>query len=279
MIQETVIELFREAVVKLPEDVKKALKESYEKESSKLAKETLKAILKNIEIAERENIPLCQDTGLPIVFLKIGRGVKGEEVLKIVNEIREGVKRATEEIPLRPNVVHPISRENLGNVGLDIPYISYEFDHSLEKEIEITVFPKGAGSENMSALKMLTPAEGVSGIKKFVLETVVNASGKPCPPIVVGIGIGGSSDLALKLAKKALLRKIGERHRDEEIAKLEEELLKKINSLGIGAMGLGGEITALDVFIEVAGTHTASLPVGICINCWAHRRATRRLKI
>jgi len=131
----------------------------------------------------------------------------------------------------------------------------------------------------MSALKMLKPSDGIDGIKNFVLQIVADAGGKPCPPIVVGVGIGGTADVALKLAKKALLRKIGKRHKDKEIAKLEKELLEKINSLGIGAMGLGGKITALDVFIEIAGCHTASLPVGVCIQCWADRRASRKIKL
>ena len=205
-------------------------------------------------------------------------GKKG--VIDIIFKIKEGVKRATKEIPLRPNVVHPLTRENFGtNVGLNAPFINIEFDENLNREIEITVFPKGAGSENMSALKMLKPSDGVEGIKKFVLETIADAGGKPCPPIVVGVGIGGTADIALKLAKKALLRDIGERHKDKQVAELEKELLEKINSLGIGAMGLGGDITALDVFIEIAGCHTASLPVGICIQCWADRKATKRIKI
>ena len=278
-IKNLILELFEEAVTKLPEDVTKALIKSYEKESNKLAKETLKAIIKNIEIAERENIPLCQDTGVPIVFLKVGKNIDSSEILNILEEIKEGVREATEKVPLRPNVVDPISRENIGNVGLGSPFINIEFSEELEREVEITVFPKWAGSENMSSLKMLKPSEGLEGIKRFVLETITNAGGKPCPPIVVGIGIGGTSDVALKLAKKALLRRIGERNKDEKIRELEIELLNKINNLGIGAMGLGGDVTALDVFIETAGTHTASLPVGICINCWAHRKATKRIRL
>ena len=279
-ISDIVVELFREAVIYLPEDVKDALKKAYEEEDNELSKNTLKAIIENIKIAEEKQVPLCQDTGVPIIFLKIGKNINSPEIIKIIEEIKEGVKRATEEIPLRPNVVHPLTRENFKtNVGLNAPFINIEFDEHLDREIEITAFPKGAGSENMSALKMLKPSDGIDGIKNFVLQVVADAGGKPCPPIVVGIGIGGTADVALKLAKKALLRKIGERHKDKEIAELEKELLEKINSLGIGAMGLGGKITALDVFIEIAGCHTASLPVGICIQCWADRRASRRIKL
>ncbi len=278
-ISNLIVELFKKAVIYLPNDVKNALNSAYNIENQKLSKETLYAIIKNNEIAEKKQVPLCQDTGVPIIFLKIGRNINTNELLDIIEQIKEGVKKATEEIPLRPNIVNPLTRENIGNVGLGSPFINFEFDKSLDREIEITVFPKGAGSENISALKMLKPSEGIEGIKKFVLETVANALGKPCPPIVVGIGIGGTSDIALKLAKKALLREIGERNKDSEIAKLEEELLKKINELEIGTMGLGGKITALDVFIEIAGCHTASLPVGICINCWAHRKAKIKIKV
>ena len=279
-ISDVVVELFREAVIYLPKDVKDALKEACIKESSEMSKNTLKAIIENNKIAEEKQVPLCQDTGVPIVFLKIGKNINSSEIMKIVEGIKEGVKKATKEIPLRPNVVHPLTRENFKtNVGLNAPFINIEFDENLDREIEIMAFPKGAGSENMSALKMLKPSEGIEGIKKFVLETIADAGGKPCPPIVVGVGIGGTADIALKLAKKALLRDIGERHKDKQVAELEKELLEKINSLGIGAMGLGGDITALDVFIEIAGCHTASLPVGICIQCWADRKATKIIKI
>ncbi|WP_457612676.1 fumarate hydratase [Methanocaldococcus sp.] len=279
-ISKIVVELFKEAVVLLPQDVNNALNVAYSEETENLSKNTLKAIIENNKIAEQKQVPLCQDTGVPIIFLKIGKNIDSSEIMKIMEDIKEGVKEATETIPLRPNVVHPITRENFKtNVGLHSPFIHVEFDENLNREIEITVFPKGAGSENMSALKMLTPSDGIKGVKEFILKTVVEAGGKPCPPIVVGVGIGGTADIALKLAKKALLRKIGERHPDKKIANLEKELLEKINKLGIGAMGLGGKITSLDVFIEIAGCHTASLQVGVCIQCWADRRASRRIKL
>lgn len=279
-ISDTIVQLFKESVIYLPDDVKDALKEAEKNEKNKLSRNTLSAICENIKIAEEKGIPMCQDTGVPIIFLKIGKNIDSSDIIKIIDKIKEGVKKATKEVPLRPNVVHPISRKNLKtNVGMGSPFINLEFDENLNREIEITVFPKGAGSENMSALKMLTPADGIKGIKNFILETIANAGGKPCPPIVVGVGIGGTADLSLKLAKKALLRKIGERHEDKVIAKLEVELLNDINKLGIGTMGLGGNITALDVFIEMMGCHTASLPVGICIQCWADRKSSRTIKI
>ena len=279
-IVEVVVELFRETGTTVPEDVEKALISAVEREESEISRSILRAILKNIEVARDRSIPLCQDTGVPVVFLRVGKNISSSEILRILDGIREGVIRATEEIPLRPNVVDPFTRENLKtNVGLGSPFIDIEVDERLDREVEIKVLPKGAGSENMSALKMLTPAEGIEGIKRFVLETVANAGGKPCPPIILGVGVGGTADIALKLAKKALLRRIGERHPNRDIAKLERELLEDINKLGIGTMGLGGSITALDVFIEYMGCHTASLPVGICIQCWAHRWGRRILKI
>jgi len=278
-IAEVVVELLRETVISVPEDVERALLSAVEREESEISRNILRAILKNIEIARDRSIPLCQDTGVPVVFLRVGKDISSSEILLIIDGVKEGIIRATEEIPLRPNVVDPFTRENLKtNVGLGSPFIDIEVDERLDREVEIRILPKGAGSENMSALKMLTPAEGIEGIKRFVLETVANAGGKPCPPIILGVGVGGTADIALKLAKKALLRRIGERHPNRDVAKLERELLEDINKLGIGAMGLGGSITALDVFIEYMGCHTASLPVGICIQCWAHRWGRRILK-
>jgi len=272
-IEEAICLLFKQAVIKLPSDVKNALEDAYEKEESDIAQSNLKAILDNIKIAEKVEIPMCQDTGLPIVFVKLGK----VEVEDLYGAIREGVERATEEIPLRPNVVDPLTRVNTGtNTGKSIPQIDVELV-DLE-DIEFTVFPKGFGSENNNALKMALPGEGVDGIKKFVLDTVIAAGGKPCPPVIVGVGIGGTSDLCLKLAKKALLRDIGVHNSEERIAELESDLLKLVNATGIGPMGLGGKTTALDVKIELADTHTAGLPIGVCIQCWAGRHASGVLR-
>ena len=272
-IEETICRLFKQAVIELPSDVKKALNDAYEKEDQEVARSNLKAILDNIKIAEKLQIPMCQDTGLPIIFVKLGK----VEVEDLYDGIRKGVERATKEIPLRPNVVDPLSRENTGtNTGKDIPQINIELVDS--EDIEFTVFPKGFGSENNNALKMALPGEGIEGIKKFVLDTVIAAGGKPCPPIIVGVGIGGSSDLAMKIAKKALLGNVGERNPDAQIAEIEEDLLRLINDTGIGPMGLGGKTTALDVKILTADTHTAGLPIGVCIQCWAGRHASAVLK-
>ena len=272
-IEDIAFNLFKEAVIKLPPDVKKALEDAYKIEDHELARLNLKAILDNIEAAQKIGVPMCQDTGLPIVFVKLG-SVKVEN---LIEGIKKGVARATKEVPLRPNVVNPINRQNTGNnTGNLMPQVNIELIN--DESIQLTAFPKGIGSENNNALKMALPAEGVEGIKKFVLDTVINAGGKPCPPIIVGVGIGGSSDLAMKIAKKAVLGKIGERNPDKTLAHLEEEILAEINKTGIGPMGLGGKTTALDVKILTADTHTAGLPIGICIQCWAARQAKATLR-
>lgn len=273
IIEDTIFNLFKEAVIKLPDDVKKAVQDAYNNEDNDIARLNLKAILDNIEAAEKMEVPMCQDTGLPIVFVKLGK----IDVENLYEGIRRGVERATKEVPLRPNVVDPITRENRGtNTGNMMPQIDIELID--EEKIEFTVFPKGIGSENNNALKMALPGEGIEGIKKFVVDTVIAAGGKPCPPIIVGVGVGGSSDLAMKIAKKALLGKIGERNPDKTIAELEEDILSQINKTGIGPMGLGGKTTALDVKILTADTHTAGLPIGVCIQCWAGRHATAVLR-
>lgn len=272
-IESTICNLFKKAVIELPEDVKVALQDAYKKEDQQIARINLEAILKNIEMAEKHQIPLCQDTGLPIVFVKLG-DVKVENLYQ---GIKKGVKKATKEVPLRPNVVDPLTRKNTGtNTGIGIPQVDIELIR--DELIEFTVFPKGFGSENNNALKMALPGEGVEVIKNFVVNNVIAAGGKPCPPIIVGVGIGGSSDMVMKLAKKALLGEVGKRHPNKKIAELEEEILKSINESCIGPMGLGGRTTALDVKFNVADTHTAGLPIGVCIQCWAGRHASAILK-
>ena len=267
-IEDTICSLYRDSVIELPEDIKNALKKAYDNETNETARLNLKAILENIEAAHKNSIPMCQDTGLPIVFVKLG-SVKVENLTK---GIRNGVEKATKKVPLRPNVVDPFTRENTGtNTGKGIPLVDVEIVEG--DYLELTIFPKGFGSENNNALKMGLPGEGVEGVKNFVLETVHTAGGKPCPPTRIGVGIGGSSDYALKLAKKALLRDINSENPDNRLAELEQDILELINSTGIGPMGLGGKTTALDVKIELVDTHTAGLPIGVCIQCWAARHA------
>ncbi len=275
-LTEAVVELIRKAETDLPKDVELALRRAYLSEKNKIARIQLRNILDNIRYARKNAIPICQDTGLINFYIKIGS--KADVDLGIINKsIRNAVKIATNEIPLRPNTVHPLTRKNTGN-NTGISILAIETEILPEKEyIEITALVKGAGSDNMSRLTMLNPSEGINGIKKFIIDTVANAGGRPCPPTVVCVGIGGSSDIATKLAKKALLRKIGLRSGDRKIAKLEDELLKKINKLGIGPMGLGGRTTALDVHIEIAHCHTGSLPVAVNLGCWANRHKTVRI--
>ena len=270
VVENTVVSLLKEAVTSLPRDVLSALKYAEASETNEIAKMQLRTILKNIGTAENIALPMCQDTGIHIFF------VTGKILPDIEEEIRSGTERATKEIPLRPNAVHPLSRENPGtNVADGIPYVIYHpkaVDYT-----EITVLPKGAGSENMSALAMLTPSQGLSGIKKFILDTVVNAAGKPCPPVILGIGIGGTADEAMAISKKALLRPLGERNQDPLVSKLETDLQNALNMTGIGPMGLGGDTTVLGVNVEIAYCHTASLPVAVNMQCWAARRATARI--
>ncbi|MBE6494517.1 MAG: fumarate hydratase [Methanosphaera stadtmanae] len=272
-VAEAVCEIYKQAAIILPSDVKNALKKAHDNEENDIAKLNIKSILDNIALAEENSIPMCQDTGLPIIFVKLGK----VEVENLQEGILEGVKRATENVPLRTNVVDPLTRKNTGNnIGKGIPQINVEL--SDKEELELTIFPKGFGSENNNRLAMLLPGEGVEGIKKFFKESVLKAGGKPCPPTLIGVGIGGSSDMVMKLAKKALLRPVGEYNSDERLANLEKELLSIANDTGIGPMGLGGKTTTLDVKIELADTHTAGLPVGICVQCWAARHASIVLK-
>lgn len=255
-VEDTICSLYRESVIELPEDVKNALKKAYDNESDETARLNLKAVLDNIDAAHKNGIPMCQDTGLPIVFVKLG-SVNVENLYK---GIRNGVEKATKKVPLRPNVVDPFTRENTGtNTGKGIPLVDVEVVDN--DYLELTIFPKGFGSENNNAMKMGLPGEGIVGVKNFVLETVLAAGGKPCPPTRIGVGIGGSSDYALKLAKKALLREVNSKNPDNRLAELEKEILESVNSTGIGPMGLGGKTTVLDVKVELVDTHTAGLPI------------------
>jgi fumarate hydratase subunit alpha len=271
-IQNATVELLRKAVVKLPKDVEDAIRKAYASETDEVPRMQLKAIVDNIDLAIKGNTPMCQDTGVTIFYVTLPRECK----VNVEKGIVEGVRRATKEVPLRPNAVHPLTRKNPGdNVGERMPFINWKLHD--KDYIEMTVMTKGAGSENMSALAMLTPSAGIKGIKEFALSTVLRAGSNPCPPTIIGMGIGGSSDIAMKLAKEALLRPIDVRHKDSEIAKLETELYDAINMLGIGPMGLGGKTTMLGLNIEYAFCHTASLPVAINVQCWAGRRATVRI--
>lgn len=264
LVADAIEEIIRQAENRLPPDVIEALVDARDTETDKTATSQLDAILENIYIADEKAIPMCQDTGILVFFVEIGRDAC--IVLDLDWAIRQGVKQATDSVPLRPNAVEPLTRLNSGdNTGDGLPDINYSFKDG--KAITITVAPKGAGSENMSAFKMLKPAQ-VGGVKDFVVETVQKAGGMPCPPIIVGVGIGGSFDKSARLAKRSLLRDLG------DMDEYELEILEAINSLGIGPMGLGGRTTALGVHVEKAHCHTASLPVSVNIQCWANRHAS-----
>ncbi len=269
-----IVQLIKKAETELPDDVINALKNSLKFEEG-IAKLQIENILKNIEIAKKTKRPMCQDTGVQTFFVKIGRNFPLCNIIKDI--ITDGVKKATSEIPLRPNTIDPLTQVNYkDNVGEYIPAITWDF---VEGECcEITAIPKGGGSENMSKLVMLKPGEGIDGIKDFVVKEMICAGGNPCPPTVVGIGIGGGADLAMKLGKKALLRPVGMNNPDKKIAKIERYIKDEINKSGIGPMGLGGKTTVLDVHIEKAPRHPASLPVGLVVQCWADRRANMIIK-
>jgi len=273
----SIINLLSKAEIELPEDVINALKRAEASEESPVAKFQLQAILKNIELAEKHSIPMCQDTGIIIFFIDLGTEFNAGFDLEAA--VREAVILATKEIPLRPNAVNPLTRENSGNnTGPGIPDIHWKIVPG--NQLKVTFAPKGAGSENMSALRMFNPTE-IGNIKNFVLETVLNAEGMPCPPLVLGVGIGGSFDAAARLAKEALLEplscpegSIGKGFGKDTEKTLGKEILEAVNSLGIGCMGLGGSTTALAVNVKIAHCHTASLPVAVNIQCWANRHAS-----
>uniref|UniRef100_A0A7J2TJX6 Fumarate hydratase n=1 Tax=Archaeoglobus fulgidus TaxID=2234 RepID=A0A7J2TJX6_ARCFL len=261
-VVERIKEMIKRAHTELPEDVVRAIRKSYEAEESEIARKNLEIILENIEIAKKKGLPICQDTGLPIFFVELGRELELE--FRIEDAIKKAVREMTPKL-LRPNVVHPLTRKNTGdNTGIGMPMINVELKEG--DRLRIVYLPKGAGSENVSAIKMLLPTD-VERIKDFVLEVVANSLGLPCPPIIVGLGIGGSFDMAAKLAKRALIRNL------DSMNEFEMEMLEAINSLGIGPMGLGGKTTALAVLSEIAYCHTASLPVAVNIQCWANRRS------
>jgi fumarate hydratase subunit alpha len=272
VITKTVEKLCIESNYYLPDDVKSALEDAMEKEESTLGKEILSYILKNQEIARTKAVPICQDTGLAVIFLELGQEIRlvGGDLNDAINK---GVRRGYLNGYLRRSVVDDpfIERKNTGD---NTPAIIHTKIVPGDK-IKLIFAPKGGGSENMSALAMLKPSDGIKGIKEFVLNTVEKAGANPCPPIIVGIGIGGTIEKTTLIAKQSLLRKVGEHNPNPKVAKLEEELLEEINKLGIGPQGFGGRITALAVNIETFPAHIASMPVAINIQCHAarHREA------
>lgn len=269
-IIEKVSHLCMDANFNLNEDVLDALRDSYEAEVSPVAKEVFAELLENAKIARECRMPICQDTGVAVVFVELGENV---EIAggHLYDAIHEGVRKGYEEGFLRKSMVaDPLNRVNTGD---NTPAIIHT-EIVPENHLKITFMAKGGGCENMSRLAMLTPADGREGVINFVVETVKIAKANPCPPIIVGVGIGGTFDYAAMLAKKSLLRPLGTKHSDPDAAALEQEMLEKINDLGIGAQGLGGWITALAVHVERYPCHIASLPVAVNIECHAHRVKT-----
>lgn len=271
-ITETVARLCIEANTRLPADVEAALAAARETEDWPSACEGLDLLQQNLAVAAKQQLPICQDTGMACVFVRLGGGVRIDGDL--VAAVNEGVRQGYEQGYLRKSIVaDPLRRVNTGD---NTPAL-LTLEWTAGETLEITVAPKGAGSENMSRLAMLKPADGEEGVRRFVLETVRAAGANPCPPVIVGVGIGGSFDKAALLAKKALLRPLDVPNPDPYYAALEAQLLAEVNTLGIGPQGFGGRTTALGLSIEAAPTHVASLPVAVNMSCHATRRASARL--
>jgi fumarate hydratase subunit alpha len=274
VLQNVAVSLISNVAVHLPDDVKRALEKACEKETNATGKTQLETILRNMELAEKQNVPICQDTGTMTFYVKAGSGVKNLDKVEaaLINATREATKQA----PLRPNAVNHFTQKNSGdNTGRHAPQLHWEIVPG--DSLELTVMLKGGGSENVSALGMLNPSEGIQGMKKFVIDAVIKAGAQPCPPMILGVAIGGGADVAMALAKQALLKSLGEANSDPQIAELERELLEAANMTGIGPMGLGGDTTVLGVHIDYAYRHPASLPVAVVFSCWCDRRASARI--
>jgi fumarate hydratase subunit alpha len=266
-ITDAVAKIAAESNIDLPQDVARALEAGREKEESPLGREVLDQILENARIAAQERVPICQDTGVAVIFVELGQDVHitGGHLQTAIDE---GVRRGYGGAYLRASMVgDPIRRKNTGDNTPAVVHVEVVPGDRLK----LTIAPKGAGSENMSALRMLKPAEGVEGLKQFVVEQVMKAGSNPCPPIVVGVGLGGTMEKAAILAKKALVRPLGQPNPDEEAARLEKELLALVNDTGVGPGGFGGRFTAMAVHVEIFPCHIASLPAAVNIQCHAAR--------
>jgi fumarate hydratase subunit alpha len=268
-IRDQVAQICIEAAYHLSDDVLTAFDRALETETAPAAREIIGLLKENARIAKDEHIPICQDTGIAIFFVEIGQDLRIKNGF-IVDAINEGVRKGYKEGYLRKSVVDPITRKNTGD---NTPAIVYTELVPGDK-LKISFMPKGAGSENMSIIRMLRPTEGIEGVKNFVLECVQKAGANPCPPVVIGVGIGGDFEKAALIAKKSLLRAIGSPNPKLELASLEEMLLKAVNKTGIGPEGLGGKVTAMAVHVESYPCHIASLPVAVNINCHAARHKT-----
>lgn len=276
VIEQTARDLYIRALTNIPPDVRVALRgglQAEQRSGNKTAEQVLSTVLRNIDVADERQTLVCQDTGLPVFSVKAGTGLE-LDYAEVKARLRKGCERATKEYPLRSNTVHPLTRKPTGtNTGEGLPVIKFDFAPD-STQLEITIAPKGSGSENMSFLKMLNPADGVAAVKRFVIECVSESGARPCPPIILGIGLGGTSDLAMQLAKQAsCFRTIGSANADPTVAELERELLDLVNRTGLGPQGLGGDTTALAVHVEWAHTHISQNPVAVNIQCWRGERA------
>ena len=275
-VLETAAHLYVWALKDIPQDLRDALTAARERETSVTGSRVLETIQRNVEIADEQDNLVCQDTGIAVYYCRVGEHFPLHPA-RIQAALKAGTERATVEHPLRSNTVHTLTRENTGaNVGYRVPILHWDFVPDWDG-LDVKCVPKGSGSENMTFLKMLVPADGVAGIKRFVLGAIVGAGGKPCPPGIVGIGLGGSADYAMHLAKEAIMRPIGTRNPDPIVAQLEDELFELLNQTGIGPMGLGGDVTVLQCHIEHADTHMTLNPVAVNYQCWAARRASAHI--
>ena len=271
MVRDIVRRLVFYAVTRVPRDVYNALRRALVEETSDIARTCLEFMVKNIEYAMRNKIPVCQDTGVLYFDLVVGEDFPVKSKLK--NIIYDVVRELTLEGLLRPNAVHPFTNVNSGdNTGRFVPWIDYSLVEG--SDLKVSVIVRGGGSEFVAKLYTIPPVKGLNAVRKAVLEAIIDAGPKPCPPVIVGVGIGATASIALKLAQKALFRKIGVRHPDKRVAEFEENLLLNINKLGIGVHGFGGKTTALDVKVEYSHRHVALYSVGVVLSCWALRRAS-----
>ena len=276
VIEEAAKELYIRALKDLPPDIKSGFDDLSAKESHPTAQGILSTMIKNISVAESTDNLLCQDTGIPIYNVWIGRQVQLDG-MALKAAIRKGCERATREYPLRSSVVHPITRQNEHtSCGLNVPVIHIDFIDTPDV-LRLEMVPKGSGSENNSYLRMAIPAEGLAAVKTFVIDSVLASGGKTCPPTIVGVGVGGTSDLCVALAKKAATRALGTHCSDAEGRQLEIELSAAVNQLGIGPQGLGGDGTAFAVHVEMAATHITMNPVAVNMQCHSARRATAEI--
>ena len=276
LVADAASHLYVWALTDVPADLRAALADGLERETSVPGRRVLETIIQNVQVADQERTLVCQDTGIAVYYCRVGEGFPLHPA-RIYRALHSGTERATREHPLRSNTVHTLTRENTGaNVGHRVPIVHWDFVAGWDG-LDVKCVPKGSGSENMSFLKMCVPAEGAAGVKRFVLESVVGAGGKPCPPGIVGIGIGGSADYAMHLAKEAIARPVGTQNPDPAVRQLEQELFELINETGVGPMGLGGDVTVLACHVEHADTHMTLNPVAVNYQCWAARRATAHI--